>query len=261
MPNWNDLAEEAFAINVRRRRIALGWSQADLAERMTDMGWPLHQTQVAKIEAGPQTRRVRLVEAITLAGILGDQVETMIVRPDDEELTLEKARSEVTALLERANRLVREMDKTLRELVEAQALIPNLQEQLNGMTNEYEAVLQQLTTVAVTAKLNDRGRQMISSLPEPMSAARFSRIGGFSPAERRVAHVVFSEPEVVAFGTVAEVARRAKTSGTSVNRFYTALGYGSFAELKAEVQAQLAGENSRPSEEDKRRKPTKKDGK
>src|SRR4051794_27587444 len=60
-------------------------------------------------------------------------------------------------------------------------------------------------------------------------------------AERRVAEVVLRTPESVAFGTVAAVAEQASTSGATVVRFGTRLGYDGFQGLQAAVQEELAG--------------------
>jgi DNA-binding MurR/RpiR family transcriptional regulator len=61
-----------------------------------------------------------------------------------------------------------------------------------------------------------------------------------TPAERKVAEVLADEPQTVAFGTVANVARRAGTSGPSVVRLAVKLGYGGFVDLQADVQQELA---------------------
>ena len=61
-----------------------------------------------------------------------------------------------------------------------------------------------------------------------------------TPAERRVADVVLTSPEEVAFGTVAELAGRAATSGASVVRLATKLGLEGFVALQASVQDDLA---------------------
>ena len=58
--------------------------------------------------------------------------------------------------------------------------------------------------------------------------------------ERRIAEVIASEPQTIAFGTVALVARRAATSGPSVVRLAVKLGYGGFVELQADVQRDVA---------------------
>lgn len=59
-------------------------------------------------------------------------------------------------------------------------------------------------------------------------------------AERKVAEVLASDPQVIAFGTVAQVAGRACTSGPSVVRLAVKLGYGGFVDLQTEVQRELA---------------------
>jgi DNA-binding MurR/RpiR family transcriptional regulator len=69
-----------------------------------------------------------------------------------------------------------------------------------------------------------------------------------SPAERRVAEVVLRDPECVAFGTVARVAERAGTSGASVVRLSTRLGYPGYSGLQAAVQ-QAIGQQLRPAVE------------
>jgi DNA-binding MurR/RpiR family transcriptional regulator len=68
------------------------------------------------------------------------------------------------------------------------------------------------------------------------------RKGALTPAEKRVADVVLSEPERVAFGTVAEVAGRARTSGATVMRLATKLGFDGFVGLQADVQDELASQ-------------------
>lgn len=60
-----------------------------------------------------------------------------------------------------------------------------------------------------------------------------------SPAERRVADVVLADPHSVAFGTVADLARAASTSGASVVRLTTRLGLEGYADLQERVQADL----------------------
>lgn len=58
--------------------------------------------------------------------------------------------------------------------------------------------------------------------------------------ERKIAAVLADEPQIIAFGTVAQVAQRAGTSGPSVVRLATKLGYDGFVGLQADVQAELA---------------------
>jgi DNA-binding MurR/RpiR family transcriptional regulator len=69
-----------------------------------------------------------------------------------------------------------------------------------------------------------------------------------TPAERRVADVVLTSPESVAFGTVADLAARAATSGATVVRFAAKLGFDGFTGLQGAVQAEL-GQRLRPAAE------------
>ncbi len=60
-----------------------------------------------------------------------------------------------------------------------------------------------------------------------------------SPAERRVADVVVADPQSVAFGTVAELAERAGTSGASVVRLAARLGLDGFTDLQERARTEL----------------------
>ena len=85
-----------------------------------------------------------------------------------------------------------------------------------------------------------------------VSAQIDSHLRRLTPAERRVAAVVADDPEAVAFGTVADVARRAGTSGASVVRLATKLGFDGFVELQGSVREELA-RRLRPASERIRR--------
>lgn len=61
-----------------------------------------------------------------------------------------------------------------------------------------------------------------------------------SPAERRVADAIVTDPSRVAFGTVASLAEHAGVSGPSVVRLAAKLGYDGFASLQVDVQHELA---------------------
>jgi DNA-binding MurR/RpiR family transcriptional regulator len=59
------------------------------------------------------------------------------------------------------------------------------------------------------------------------------------PAERRVAELVLADPSLAAFGTVAELGRRAQTSGATVVRLAARLGYEGWVDLQSDVRAGL----------------------
>jgi DNA-binding MurR/RpiR family transcriptional regulator len=63
---------------------------------------------------------------------------------------------------------------------------------------------------------------------------------GLTPAERKVAAVVIADPEAVAFGTVADLARRAGASGATVVRLAAKLGYDGFPGLQGAVREEMA---------------------
>jgi DNA-binding MurR/RpiR family transcriptional regulator len=85
-----------------------------------------------------------------------------------------------------------------------------------------------------------------------VSAQIDAHLPALTPAERRVAAVVADDPEAVAFGTVADVARRAGVSGASVVRLAVKLGFDGFVELQASVREELA-HRLRPASERIRR--------
>ena len=63
--------------------------------------------------------------------------------------------------------------------------------------------------------------------------------GSLPPAERRVAEVVLGDPSVAAFATVAELGRRASTSGATVVRLADRLGYAGWVGLQTAVRAEV----------------------
>lgn len=80
-------------------------------------------------------------------------------------------------------------------------------------------------------------------------AARIALAGNsLTTAERRVAEVVLARPQLVAFGTVAELADAAGAGAATVVRFATKLSLEGFSGLQAEVQEQLA-QQLRPAAE------------
>jgi DNA-binding MurR/RpiR family transcriptional regulator len=73
-------------------------------------------------------------------------------------------------------------------------------------------------------------------------------------AERRVAQTVADDPKIVAFGTVAQLATHSGTSGPTVLRFASKLGFSGFAQLQAAVQEEIA-DALRPATERIRERP------
>src|SRR3954470_12966973 len=61
-------------------------------------------------------------------------------------------------------------------------------------------------------------------------------------AERRVAEVVLVNPQLVAFGTVADLAEGAGSGAATVVRLATKLGFEGFSALQASIQQDLASQ-------------------
>jgi len=71
-----DTPEGDVARRLRSLRVALGWSQAMLAKRLTAQGLDWHQTTVAKTESAE--RAIRYNEIVVLAETLGVSTEELL---------------------------------------------------------------------------------------------------------------------------------------------------------------------------------------
>ena len=85
--------EALVAHNMKVLRKAARLSQEDLAERMTQLGFKFHQTQVAKIESG--NRLVRFDEVVGLAKALSvpaaQFMTEAVAGPDEPDYELQEA--------------------------------------------------------------------------------------------------------------------------------------------------------------------------
>lgn len=80
-------------------------------------------------------------------------------------------------------------------------------------------------------------------MPPVEVAERIGRANtSLTPAERRVAEVVLERPQLVAFGTVADLAEAASSGAATVVRLAGKLGYDGFTGLQASVQHSLASQ-------------------
>lgn len=71
----NDDRARVFAQNLKRSRVARGWTQTDLAREMKERGFAFHQQTIQRIE--DQLRPVRLDEAYAFSEILEQTVDQM----------------------------------------------------------------------------------------------------------------------------------------------------------------------------------------
>jgi len=69
-----------------------------------------------------------------------------------------------------------------------------------------------------------------------------------TPTERRIAEEVLTEPTLLAFGTVSDLADRVGTSRPSIVRFAHKLGFKGYTPLQKHVRGDLSHQLARPSE-------------
>ncbi|UGQ14330.1 helix-turn-helix domain-containing protein [Yinghuangia sp. ASG 101] len=111
-------AEALVAHNLRHLRKAMHLSQEHIADAMTERGFKMHQTQVAKIENG--SRPIRLDEAMAIADILSIPplafISEAVVGAGDREFDLLQARFRVDAAEADVERLMEQHDEAVQHL-------------------------------------------------------------------------------------------------------------------------------------------------
>lgn len=93
----------------------------------------------------------------------------------------------------------------------------------------------------------------IMDAPKSMSDLIAAVRNDLTPTERRIAEAVLSEPTLLAFGTVTDLADRVDTSRPSIVRFANKLGFDGYTLLQKHVRSDLSHQLARPSERIRRR--------
>jgi transcriptional regulator with XRE-family HTH domain len=107
-----EMQEKVIAQKVRQLRTERGWSQEDLAERMTRLGWPMHQTTVAKMEAGK--RPIRAGEVYGLALVFGLPIQALWYLPVPGEPW---ALADMRRRLQETDDYIRELDRYMHTMI------------------------------------------------------------------------------------------------------------------------------------------------
>lgn len=96
--------------NLARIRKAAGWSQADLATRLTFRGLPFHQPTILKVEKG--TRPLKFDEACAIAEELGVNLTSLAQYIDDEQAL------DALAQIQRSNLVIARTEKGIEVIRE-----------------------------------------------------------------------------------------------------------------------------------------------
>ena len=103
---WREIfetAEAAVGAKVRALRVERGWSQGDLADKLDEVGWPIHQTNISKLEAG--RRPIRVAELHALAAVFGlPPIALWYLPVPGEPWSLARMRQELEQMDERVAR-------------------------------------------------------------------------------------------------------------------------------------------------------------
>ena len=68
------------------------------------------------------------------------------------------------------------------------------------------------------------------------------RAESLTPSERRIGETILASPQLVAFGTVADVADATHVGTATVVRFAVKLGFDGYSQLQASVQGDVSGQ-------------------
>lgn len=91
--------------------------------------------------------------------------------------------------------------------------------------------------------------KMLRDIPQDSTSALIAAVSGeLTPTERRIAEAVLDDPSLLAFGTVADLARQVGVSRPSVVRFAVKLGFGGYTDLQESVREGLSLRLFRPSD-------------
>ncbi len=128
----NDL-EKNFGARVKRLRQIEGWTQEELARRMTDAGYPMHQTTVTKLENG--TRPTTVGEVGVLAAMFGVGLTELFGTDDEVEPWLRLKKLDV-----RLRSVNAERRRQSEEYAAAQVRADELNEDFAACIAEFEAI-------------------------------------------------------------------------------------------------------------------------
>lgn len=158
--------EANFVRNMKRIREEHGWSQGELARRMTDAGWEgFHQTTISRIEKGE--RPVRLSESSGIATALNAMVNQMIL-PGEGAVHLRDLERQVEETQSRINRVVDDVEQYMFE----QSLLKQLVQEVESNVDRE----------SLDAAIADRMDQYLARAKNLIETGYLEQINGYLQA-------------------------------------------------------------------------------
>jgi len=133
MGRRDETPEDRFGLRVKHEREVRGWSQADLADRLTAEGAKAYPTTIAKIEtrSAERPRSIRLDEATALARIFGASIDDLVGQPSEFDL-----QDAVDLLVSAAGKARDQIQRVSASLAEAFDGLHLSVEEIAAMTDE-----------------------------------------------------------------------------------------------------------------------------
>mgnify|MGYP003608491649 CR=1 FL=1 len=125
--------EKLFGSRVKAIRKTRGWTQEELARRMSDAGHPMHQTTLAKIESG--TRPTSVAELGALSTLLEVSIGSLFGSADQLEKQME-----LRGLDYQIRSLSAEHRRTEEQLVLLQHRIVEIRHEQHELQVEYDKI-------------------------------------------------------------------------------------------------------------------------
>jgi transcriptional regulator with XRE-family HTH domain len=122
-----EAADVYFGTHVRRERELRGWSQEELAKRLTDKGIHVYASTIAKIESEKKPRAARLGEAAGIADLFGVSLDALLGR---------KPGVQTDELVFQQLRLLR--DTAMQSSQQVWASMETIRQQLGGLPKGFE---------------------------------------------------------------------------------------------------------------------------
>lgn len=146
--------ETVIAMKIKQLRQERGWSQDDLAERMTKLGFSMHQTTIAKLEAG--RRPIRVAETFALAAAFSlDPMALWYLPVKEEPRTFASMRED----LKKVDDAIAEAEAGMEYQVKQYAFWQERRTRLAAAMNEASRRLQELRARLSLAESNYRRAQ------------------------------------------------------------------------------------------------------